>query len=98
MAKNSLNLYVTYSECAPMLPLESMENNVVCITGNNHHYFKGTKLHDYLVVEREDDLTDIENKIKYALEHKDEIFELYKEWKKQNDAESAQSVQDFLNM
>ena len=98
MAKRDVVLYVTFSECAPMLPIEALEAGTICIMGHNHHYFKGTKLHDYLVVEREDDLTDIENKIKYALEHKDEIFELYKQWKKQNDAESAQSVQDFLNM
>ena len=44
MSKNSLNLYVTYSECAPMLPLESMEMGTVCITGNNHHYFKNNEL------------------------------------------------------
>ena len=40
MSSNDVNLYVTYSECAPMLPLESMEMGVVCISGNNHHYFK----------------------------------------------------------
>ena len=63
MSKNSLNLYVTYSECAPMLPLESMENGVVCITGNNHHYFKGTKLEKYVVVNNEEDVLEIKNKI-----------------------------------
>lgn len=98
MAKRDVVLYVTFSECAPMLPIEALEAGAICIMGHNHHYFQGTRLHDLLVVEREDDLIDIENKIKYALEHKDEIFELYKEWKKQNDSESAQSVVDFLNM
>jgi hypothetical protein len=98
MAKRDVVLYVTFSECAPMLPIEALEAGTICIMGHNHHYFQGTKLHDYLVVEREDDLIDIENKIKVALEHKDEIFELYREWKKQNDALSKQSVIDFLNM
>lgn len=98
MAKRDVVLYVTFSECAPMLPIEALEAGAICIMGHNHHYFQGTRLHDLLVVEREDDLNDIENKIKYALEHKDEIFKLYKEWKKQNDAESAQSVVDFLEM
>lgn len=98
MAKRDVVLYVTFSECAPMLPIEALEAGAICIMGHNHHYFQGTRLHDLLVVEREDDLIDIENKIKYALEHKDEIFKLYKEWKKQNDDESAQSVVDFLNM
>ncbi len=98
MAQRDIVLYVTFSECAPMLPIEALEAGTICIMGHNHHYFQGTKLHDYLVVEREDDLTAIEEKIKLALEHKDEIFKLYKEWKKQNDAESTQSVIDFLNM
>lgn len=98
MAKRDVVLYVTFSECAPMLPIEALEAGTICIMGHNHHYFKGSRLHDLLVVEREDDLIDIENKIRYALEHKEEIFELYKEWKKQNDAESIQSVIDFLEM
>lgn len=98
MAQRDIVLYVTFSECAPMLPIEALEAGTICVMGHNHHYFQGTKLHDYLVVEREDDLTAIEDKIKIALEHKDEIMTLYKEWKKQNDAESTQSVIDFLNM
>ena len=44
LANNDLNLYVTFSECAPMLPLESFEVGVPCLTGNNHHYFKNTEL------------------------------------------------------
>ena len=98
MAKRDVVLYVTFSECAPMLPIEALEAGTLCVMGHNHHYFQGEKLHDYLVVEREDDLTAIEEKIKTALEHKDEIFELYKDWKARNDAASAKSVEDFLNM
>ena len=98
MAQNDITLYVTFSECAPMLPIESLEVGTLCIMGNNHHYFKGTKLYDYLVVEREDDIIAIRDKIKYALENKEEIFSLYKEWKKNNDEESKKSVEEFLNM
>lgn len=98
MAKNDITLYVTFSECAPMLPIESLEVGTICITGNNHHYFDNTKLYDYLVVEREDDVMAIYEKINYALEHKDEIFKLYKEWKKSNDERTKKSVEDFLNM
>ena len=98
MAKNDITLYVTFSECAPMLPIESLEVGTICITGNNHHYFDNTKLYDYLVVEREDDVMAIYEKINYALEHKDEIFKLYKEWKKSNDKRTKKSVEEFLNM
>ncbi len=98
MSQNDINIYVTFSECAPMLPIESLEVGTICITGSNHHYFNGSKLFDYLVVEREDDVIAIYEKIKYALENKEKIFELYKEWKKQNDILSIKSVEAFLEM
>lgn len=98
MSKNDITLYVTFSECAPMLPIESLEVGTICITGNNHHYFNGSKLYDYLVVEREDDVMAIYNKINYALENKEEIFRLYKDWKKENDEKTRKSVKEFLKM
>lgn len=98
LACNDINLYVTFSECAPMLPIESMEVGTICISGNNHHYFKDTELEKYLVVDREDDVIAIKDKIKYALENKEEIFRLYKEWKNNYDLESKKSVEEFLSM
>ncbi len=98
MAQNDINLYVTFSECAPMLPIESMEVGTICLTGDNHHYFKNTELEKYLVVSREDDVCSIRDKIEYALENKDIIFDLYKKWKNSYDNESKESVKSFLNM
>lgn len=98
MAKNDMNLYVTFSECAPMLPIESMEVGTLCVSGNNHHYFKDTPLEEYLIVNREDDVIAIKEKVDYALANKDKIFELYKAWKEDYDKSSIQSVKDFLEM
>ena len=98
MAKNDINLYVTFSECAPMLPIESMEVGTLCVSGNNHHYFKNTPLEEYLIVNREDDVIAIKEKVDYALENKEKIFELYKAWKEEYDKSSLQSVKDFLDM
>lgn len=98
MAQNHINLYVTFSECAPMLPIESMEAGTICLTGSNHHYFKGTPLEEYLIVDREDDVMYIYEKIQKALDNKEIIFKLYHEWKKEYDKESKESVQAFLNM
>lgn len=97
MSKNDINLYVTYSECAPMLPLESLELGVPCITGNNHHYWDNSELKKYLIVEKADNTIDIYNKIKYCLDNKDKILKLYKEWKKEYDIEAKKNVQGFLN-
>ena len=98
MASNTINLYVTFSECAPMLPIESMECGTICLTGDNHHYFKNTELEKYLVVSREDDVVAIADKIKFALENEEKIFKIYNSWKKKYDLESKKSVQAFLDM
>lgn len=99
MAQNDINLYVTFSECAPMLPIESLEVGIPCLTGNNHHYFEGyDQLKEYLIVEREDDVIAIKQKIQNALEHKQEILMLYQDWKKEYDLKSQESVKSFLAM
>lgn len=98
MASNDINLYVTFSECAPMLPIESMEVGTLCLTGNNHHYFMNTELERYLVVSREDDVCSIRDKIEFAVENKDIIFDLYKKWKIDYDKRSKESVNTFLKM
>ena len=99
MAQNDVNLYVTFSECAPMLPLESLEVGVPCITGNNHHYFKGKEIESYLVVENEESPVAIKEQIEKCLKHKDKVIELYqKEIKKQNKKESQKNVKQFLEM
>ncbi|MDD2376440.1 MAG: hypothetical protein PHD15_03600 [Clostridia bacterium] len=97
MALNDLNLYVTFTECSPIVPLESLEMGIPCITGNNHHYFKNTKLEEYLIVKSEDDIDEIANKAKYALDNKEEIINIYKEWKKKYDEESIASVIQFIS-
>ena len=98
MSKNTLNLYVTFSECAPMLPIESFEVGTVCLTGNNHHYFKNTELEKYLVVDNEESPIAIAKKIKLCIKEKDKILKLYKEWKKENDKLSVKSVKEFIEM
>lgn len=97
MSMNSINLYVTYSECAPMLPLESMEMGVICITGNNHHYFENKDLKKYLVVDNEEDILEIKDKILYALENKDKILKMYKEFSKENEKIAKEKVNEYLN-
>ena len=64
LSQTTVNMYVTYSECAPMLPLESFEMGVPCIIGNNCHYFEGSELEEYLVVNNEEDPEEIAEKIR----------------------------------
>ena len=95
MAKNDINFYVTFSECAPLIPLESLELGVPCITSNNHHYWEGIELEKYLVVNECDNMIKIYEKAKYCLENKDKVLKLYKLWKKEYDKKSQESVERF---
>ncbi len=97
MSLNDVNLYVTFTECSPVLPLESLELGVPCITGNNHSYFKNSKLQDYLVVKSEDDIDEIYKKTMYALENKEEIIKLYRDWKDNFDDFSNNKLNEFIN-
>ncbi|MEG1010032.1 MAG: glycosyltransferase [Clostridia bacterium] len=98
MKCNDVNLYVTFTECSPMLPLESLEVGVPCITGNNHHYFKNTKLFDYLVVNSEDNIDEIVDKINLCLNNKDDIINLYKKWKVEYDLFVKDKFKEFIDI
>ena len=98
MSNNNINLYVTYSECAPMLPLESFEMNVPCITGNNHHYFTNTELEKYLVVNDEESPIEIKNKIEKCIENEDTIKKLYKSFKNDNLKKAKENVDKYIEL
>ena len=98
MSQCDIVLYVTFSECAPMMPLESFAVDTICITGNNHHYFKNTELEKYLVVNNECSVEEIVSKIKTCLINKDKILKLYKKWEKENIEKSKKGVEEFLSV
>lgn len=97
LSKNDINLYVTFVECAPITPLESLELGVLCITSNNHHYWEGTELEKYLIINQNDNAMVIAEKINFCLKNKEKIITIYKKWKKQYDLESEKNIKMFLN-
>lgn len=97
MAQNSVNLYVTFTECSPMIPLESFEVGVPCIIGNNTDFFKGNKLEDLVVVKEEDSIDEIYEKINNCINNKEEIMSLYRKWKKEYSSEVIKLKEEFLN-
>lgn len=96
MSLNDVNLYVTFTECSPVIPLESLELGVPCITGNNHSYFKNSELEKYLVVKSEDDIDEIHEKIKLCLSEKENIMKLYSNWKKDYDVIAKKLLKNFI--
>lgn len=96
MGANAVNLYVTFSECAPMLPLESFEMGTPCITGNNHHYFENSNLNNSIVVSNEEDIYEISEKIKNCIDEKEKIMNLYKKFRSENIKNCNKNVKEFL--
>ena len=94
--QNEVNIYPTFTENAPMFPLESFEMGVPCLLGNNNDYFVGTKLGEYVILTREDDPIDIKERIINCIEHKDEIMNLYQDWKKEFDNKCEKLVEEFV--
>lgn len=97
MSQNLLNLYVTFTECAPLIPLESLELGVPCLTGNNHHYWEGTELADYLIVDEADNVNRIYDKMERCIAEKDKILKLYREWKEAYDVAAKENIERFLS-
>ena len=95
---NSVNLYVTFSECSPMLPLESFEVGVPCVTGNNNHYFKDGDLHKYTVVNNEEDPLEIVERINDCINNKKRIMEEYKKFRNKNIENSKNDVSEFIKI
>lgn len=96
--KNEINIYPTFTENAPMFPLESFEMGVPCLLGNNNDYFVGTELGKFVILEREDDPLYIKEKIQEAIKNKKHIMELYYEWKIDFDRKCERYVKEFIDM
>ena len=79
-----------------MFPLESFEMGVPCLLGNNNDYFVGTKLGEYVILEREDDAEYIKDRIMLVLENREEVMNLYKEWKKEFNIKCEKLVEEFI--
>lgn len=96
--KMHLNLYITLSECAPMVPLESLACGVPCLLGPNSHYFVDNKfLHDMLVVPTPDSAHCIKKYIERALEARSDIVVEYIKYAKNYNQECKELLHNFIN-
>lgn len=99
LAENHLNLYVTLSECSPMLPLESLGAGAPCLLGPNSHLFEDhSYLHSRLVVPYPDRSDIIAEFIQRGLEERDEIVSAYSSYAPHYNQRAIESLTDFLEI
>ncbi|MCX7014987.1 MAG: methyltransferase domain-containing protein [Candidatus Sumerlaeota bacterium] len=95
--RTHLSLYVTFTECCPMLPLESLSVGVPCLTGPTSHLFEDHDyLHQRLVVPYPDRAEIIARHIRVALDERDEIVKQYIQYAPDYNARARKSVEEFL--
>jgi len=87
------------SECAPMLPLESLSVGTPCLFGPNSHFFED---HDFLrqmlIVPQPDSAFIIAKYIQQALEKRDEIIQAYIDYAPAYNQRAEKSVREFLEI
>lgn len=94
--ENTINIYPTYTENSPMFPLESFENGIPCLLGNNNDFFIDTPLEEYVVIKKEDDIEYLKDKIQNCIDNKEKVMKLYKQWKKEYDVKCQKLVNQFI--
>ena len=99
LSERHLNLYVTLSECSPMLPLESLGAGTPCLLGPVSHLFEDHPyLHSRLVVPYPDRSDIISKFIHRGLEERDGIISAYREYAPEYNRRAAKSLTDFLEI
>jgi hypothetical protein len=92
-----LSLYVTFSECCPMLPLESLQQGVPCLVGPVSHLFEDNKfLHDRLVVPCPDRADVIAAYARRAIIEREEIIQEWARYSPRYNAMARETVARFL--
>jgi len=97
MAQMHLNLYVTLTECAPMLPLQSLSVGVPCLFGPTTHYFTDHEyLHSRLVVPYPDHAEVIAEKANLVLAERTQVIEAYRAYAPEYNRQARRALENFL--
>jgi len=95
--RTHLSLYITFSECCPMLPLESMSVGVPCLVGPTSHLFEDDPwLFERLVVPFPDRADVIADYVSRALRERSEIMPAYSRYVAGYNERARRSVEEFL--
>ncbi len=96
--QNKVNLDVAFSEVSPINFLISMDAGIPCIIGNTNLLDNDEKLKKLLVLDSDDDVNEICEKIDNVLENKKEIEKLYSIWRKKYSDNSKKLIEKFVKL
>ena len=98
MPTTAISLYVTISECMPMLALESIGVGVPCLIGASSHFLRDdAELTDIYVIEQMAEPLSIAHKIRHALDVGERMFPKLSDYMHRWNAHSVNTVEEFLS-
>ena len=95
---NIVNLNCAFSEVSIIGFIMSMDAEIPCILGNTNILNNSPELRRLLVLDSDDDVNEIKQKIESSIKEKDIIMKLYKEWRKEFTKNSKISISEFLKL
>lgn len=99
MKDTALSLYVTASECSPILPLESFAQGVPCIVGANSHLYEGNEiLSKHLIVENIGSPGEIAERIRSAMQFIPELVDEFQRYNSEMVTIAKNNLVDFLRI
>jgi len=97
IAQMHVNLYVSLTECAPMLPLESLSVGSPCLMGPTSHYFRDQDfLFKHLIVQFPDNPESIARYAIAAIEARSEIIAAYRQYAPEYNLRALNTLASFL--
>ena len=96
--RTHVSMYVTFSECCPMLPLESLSVGVPCLTGPTSHLFEDDELlRERLIVPFPDRAEVIAKYAERAAADREAIVARYAQYAVAYNAKARAMADAFLN-
>ncbi len=93
---NDINLYCNFTFNNMELILKSLDLGIPCLLGNTDIFDDYPKLKQYLVLDSDDDIGEIADKIKNIRKNKDTILKEYEKYRKEYTKESKKLINTFL--
>lgn len=98
MSNNYVNLYCNFTFTNKELILKSMDNGIPCLLGNTEIFDDFPILKKYLVLESDDDISEIAKKINIIKTEKDIIMNNYEKFRNKYTEKSKKTITKFLEL
>ena len=94
---NFINLYCNFTCTIDEVILTSMDNGVPCLLGNTDIFDNYKVLKQYLVLDSDDDVNEMAQKIEEVKKNSDKIMDEYKKFRKDYTKKSKESIEQFIS-